>query len=137
MRDLYRITGNHSLSISPLFTSGSLGRFELTSILLVSMALAKRMAKIFTKASRSLQKLPVMSVALGADPVFGFPLLLKFHVVLGPSHSGITPHPIRKQGQGFHPVPSQRMYCTAPSLWQQSRNLSRMVFCRDVGAGEP
>lgn len=137
MRDVYRITGNHYLSIIALFTSGSLGRFELTSILLVSMALAKSIAKMFTKASRSLQKLWVMSVALGADPGFCFPLLLKFHVVLGPCHCGITAHTIREQGQGFHPVPSQRMYCTAPSLWQQDRNLSRIVFCGDVGAGEP
>lgn len=137
MRDVYRITGNHYPSIITLFRSGSLGRCELTSVLLLSMTLAKRIAKMFAKALRSLQKLQVMSVVLGADPVFCFPLLLKLHGFLAPSRSGITPHSTRKQGQGFHPVPSQRMYCTAPSIWQQSRNLSGVLCCRDVGAGEP
>lgn len=128
MRDVYRITGNYFLFIITIFRPDSLGRFELTSILLLSMTLAERTAKMFTKDLRSPQKLQVMSVVLGPHPVFCCPLLLKCHVLLGPSWSGITPHTVRKQGQGFYLVPSQRMYCTAPSIWQQSRNLSSIIF---------
>lgn len=129
MRDAYRITGN-DFSIITLFRSGSLGTFELTSILLLSMTLAKRIAKLFTKALRSPQKLQVMAVVLGADPVFGFPWLLKLHACASWSLS-VWDHTIR--------ISCSAKGWTAQLHPRGSRVelLAGSFFCGDVGAGEP
>lgn len=87
---------------------------------------------MFTKALRSPQKLQVMAAVLGADPVFCFPWLLKLHACASWSLS-VWDH--TSHHQDF--LQCQRMNCTAPSIWQQSRTLSRILFCGDVGAGEP
>lgn len=83
---------------------------------------------MFTKDLRSLQKLQVMPVVLGADLVFSFPLLFKCSVLLDPSWCGVPIHTLGEQGRGFHPLPSKRAHHPALPVRQRGRNLGNILF---------
>lgn len=136
MRDVYRITGNYYLSIITLFRSDSSGRFELTSILLSSMTLAKRTTKC-SQRPRGLQKLQVMSEVLGADPVFVCLCCWSSMCFLVPLSLGSHLTPSGSRVRDF--IQCQDKGCTAqlPPYGSRVEISVGSFFCRDVGAGEP
>jgi len=138
IRRASRITGNYYRFINTPFRPGSLGRLRLTSILLLlSIDFSLYDSKNVHKGLEGPAEAPGDVGGPWGRPWILLPLAVKCRALCDPSWSGITAHALWKWGQGFHPLPSERTCCLAPSVQQCSENLGRILFCRDVGAGKP